>query len=264
MHPDQDPRASAFLRLLEVMDELRIQCPWDAKQTMESIRHLSIEEVFELSEAIVANKPELILEEVGDVLLHVVFYARIAQDNEWFNIEDVIHNLVQKLIRRHPHIYGDAKVRNSQEVAKNWEQIKQSEKKKSAQNNGYLSGVPAALPALIKSLRMQEKASQAGFDWDNKEEVLLKVKEEWNEFFEAQSAQNKEEEFGDLLFSLINYARHENLNPDLALERANQKFKRRFEAMEKMAKTHALSLNELSLEKWDELWNEVKKSESNS
>lgn len=238
------------------MDELREKCPWDKEQTIESIRHLTIEEVYELNEAILNNDPNEIKKELGDLLLHIVFYAKIASETNLFNINDVIQSLSDKLIRRHPHIYGDVNVENADEVKQNWEQIKLKEKGNISQS--VLSGVPKTLSSIVKSYRMQEKAAQVGFDWPNKEDVWAKVNEELREFNEAQTQDEKEEEFGDLMFSLINYARFVKINPDDALEKTNIKFKKRFEYIEQKAVEQNIRLNDMTLEEMDLFWNEAK------
>ncbi|MCK9481994.1 MAG: nucleoside triphosphate pyrophosphohydrolase [Bacteroidia bacterium] len=247
----------AFGRLLDIMSELREKCPWDREQTIESIRHLTIEEVHELSGAILENNQDDIKKEIGDILLHIVFYGKIADELKWFDITDIINTLCEKLIRRHPHIYGDVQVKNAEDVKQNWEQIKQTEKS-ATEPKSYLSGVPASMPSLIKALRMQEKAARAGFDWDNKADVLKKVWEEWEEFQQAKNKHEKEAEFGDFLFSLVNYARFEDINPDDALEATNRKFKKRFEYIEQRARENGVKLEELSLQQMDVWWNEAK------
>lgn len=247
----------AFGKLLVIMDELRDKCPWDKEQTFESIRHLSIEEIYELSEAIIENNSEEIQKELGDILLHVVFYSKMASEKNWFAMTEVIETLCQKLIRRHPHIYGEVAAETADQVKYNWEQIKQKEKKGTTQTS-FLSGVPASMPSLVKALRMQEKAAQTGFDWDNKEQVLSKVNEEWEEFITADSLEAKTEEFGDYLFALVNYARFEGINPDDALELANKKFKRRFNYIENRATEMGKSITDMQLEEMDQIWNEAK------
>lgn len=249
-----EEKLKAFERLLIIMDELRTQCPWDKKQTMETLRNLTIEETYELADAILNDDLSEIKEELGDIMLHMVFYSKIADEKGAFNIADVINGVCDKLIHRHPHIYGDVQVRDEEEVKANWEKLKLKGGKKSV-----LEGVPKGLPAMIKAMRMQEKTAQVGFEWDHKEQVWEKVVEEISEFREAislnESQQRKEEEFGDILFSLINYARFEGIDPETALERINIKFKSRFEYIEKNA---AKSLENMSLEEMDELWNEAK------
>jgi XTP/dITP diphosphohydrolase len=246
----------SFDNLLQIMDELREKCPWDREQTIASIRHLTIEEVYELNDAILNNDPNEIKKELGDVLLHIVFYAKIASETNLFNIYDVIESLSEKLIRRHPHIYGNVEVENSEEVKQNWEQIKLKEK--GNETKSVLSGVPKTLSSIVKAYRMQDKAAQVGFDWPNKEKVWDKVNEELQEFKEAETIEQKEEEFGDLMFSLINYARFAKINPDDALEKTNIKFKKRFEYIEKKALENGEKLVEMGLEKMDKFWNEAK------
>ncbi|CAI8330693.1 MAG: nucleoside triphosphate pyrophosphohydrolase [Bacteroidetes bacterium MED-G17] len=248
-----DSKQIAFQRLLDIMDELREKCPWDKKQTFKSLRHLTIEETFELSEAIVNEDFEEIKKELGDLFLHLVFYSKIASEQKKFDVEDVLNQLCEKLIRRHPHIYGDIKVKNDEEVKQNWEQIKLKEGNKSV-----LGGVPKVLPNLVKALRMQDKAAQVGFDWPKKELVWEKYHEELQEFIESKNITEKEEEFGDMLFSLVNIARWEGINPDDALENANKKFRNRFEFIEAKAKKMGVSLNEMSLKEMDKLWEEAK------
>lgn len=247
-------KADAFLRLLDIMDDLRAKCPWDMKQTNDTLRILTIEETYELSDAILSANDEDIKEEIGDLMLHMVFYAKIAEEKGAFDIGQSLNQICEKLIKRHPHIYGDVTVRDEFDVKKNWEQIKLSEGKKSV-----LSGVPGSLPAMVKAYRMQEKTAQVGFEWKNKMDVWAKVEEEILEFKEVvkiADQDKKEEEFGDILFSLINYARFEGINPETALERVNRKFKKRFEYIEDNA--HA-PLAEMTLEEMDDLWNLAKK-----
>jgi XTP/dITP diphosphohydrolase len=251
-----DSRLDAFKRLLDIMDELRAKCPWDKEQTTESIRHLTIEETYELSDAILKGDHEEVKKELGDILLHIVFYAKIGSETGLYDIESVINQLCEKLIRRHPHIYGDVKAENSDIVKQNWEQIKLKEKGNAKKS--VLSGVPNSMPSLVKALRMQDKAAQVGFDWENKNQVWEKVEEELNEFKTATNTKDREEEFGDLLFSLINYARFENINPDDALEKTNQKFKKRFEYIEAKAEAKNLDLKSLGLRQMDEWWVEAK------
>lgn len=251
-----DSRLDAFKRLLDIMDELRAKCPWDKEQTTESIRHLTIEETYELSDAILKGDHEEVKKELGDILLHIVFYAKIGSETGLYDIESVINQLCEKLIRRHPHIYGDVQVENSDAVKQNWEQIKLKEKGNAKKS--VLSGVPNSMPSLVKALRMQDKAAQVGFDWENKNQVWEKVEEELNEFKTSSNAKDREEEFGDLLFSLINYARFENINPDDALEKTNQKFKKRFEYIEAKAEAKNLDLKSLGLRQMDEWWVEAK------
>ena len=253
-----DERASSFLRLLKIMDELREQCPWDKKQTIESIRHLTIEEIFELSDAILKNDLTEIKKELGDILLHIVFYSRIASETNNFNIKDVIDSLCEKLIFRHPHIYGDVKAETDEQVKQNWEQLKQKEK---GGNKSVLAGVPNSMPALLKAYRIQEKARAVGFDWEKPEQVYEKVKEELAEFeleLKNNNTQNAEKEFGDLLFSLINYARFLNINPEDALEQTNKKFIKRFAYMEHKVKEQGKQIADCKLDELDTYWNEAK------
>jgi XTP/dITP diphosphohydrolase len=247
---------NAFGRLLKIMDELREQCPWDKKQTWQSLRNLSIEEMYELADALLEEDVDEVKEELGDILLHMVFYAKIAEEKELFDISDSLQFVCEKLIARHPHIYGDVDVKDEEEVKRNWEQLKLKEGKKSV-----LQGVPKSLPAMVKAYRMQEKTAQVGFEWENKDQVWEKVKEEFDEFREELKGveqDKKEEEFGDLIFSLINYARFEGIDPETALERVNKKFKRRFEYIEQNA---PIELTDMSLEEMDALWNEAKHKE---
>ena len=249
----------AFGRLLEVMDDLREKCPWDSKQTMDSLRSLTIEEVYELTEAIIEKDIPNIKKELGDVLLHIVFYAKIASETKDFDITDVIHSLCDKLIHRHPHIYATTKANTAGDVERNWEQIKLKEKNG---NKSVLSGVPSTLPALIKSYRIQDKARNVGFDWEKCEQVWEKVKEEINEVqteIESQNQDLLENEFGDLLFSIINVARHYNVDPETALERTNQKFIKRFNYLENKTIKQGKNLKEMTLAEMDKIWNEAKK-----
>jgi len=247
-------KLEAFGRLLTIMDELREKCPWDRKQTFETLRNLTIEETYELADAILEGDTDGIKEEIGDLLLHMVFYAKIGSEKEAFDIADALNAVCDKLIKRHPHIYGDVVVANEEDVKKNWEQIKLQEGKKSV-----LAGVPKSLPAMVKAYRMQEKTKQVGFEWDNAEQVWEKVEEEIQEFKETitehHSKEKQEEEFGDVLFSLINYARFQGIDPETALERVNTKFKKRFEYIEANAPR---SLTDMSLAEMDALWNEAK------
>ena len=256
----------AFDRLLTIMDELREQCPWDRKQTLESLRHLTIEETYELSDAILENDLTEIKKELGDVLLHIVFYAKIASENKpentfQFDIKDVLHGICDKLISRHPHIYGDAVADTEEAVKQNWEKLKLKEGNKSV-----LSGVPASLPALVKAMRIQEKARGAGFDWDEKQQVWEKVEEELQEFkdnFNIETSEvidqkEAEGEFGDLLFSLVNYSRFVDINPETALERTNKKFIKRFQYLEEASKADGKSLDEMTLNEMDVYWNKAK------
>ena len=249
----------AIGKMLDVLDILRIKCPWDAKQTNDSLRTNTIEEVFELSDALISNDRENIKKELGDVLLHIAFYSKIGEEKEDFDIGDVADALREKLIFRHPHVFGETKVNSSAEVSQNWEQIKLKEK---GGNKTVLGGVPDSLPSLIKANRIQEKARNVGFDWDTKEQVWDKVKEELNEVeYELRSGNSEkiEEEFGDLLFSIINAARLYGVNPDNALEKTNKKFIRRFNYLESKAKETGRSLKEMTLEEMDKIWDEAKK-----
>jgi XTP/dITP diphosphohydrolase len=252
-----DEKLKAFERLLIIMDELREQCPWDKKQTMESLRHLTIEETYELADAILDKDLNEIKKELGDVLLHIVFYARIGSESGAFNIADVINSLCDKLIHRHPHIYSDVKVENDEQVKENWEKLKLKEGNKSV-----LAGVPKSLPALVKSSRIQEKARAVGFDWDKPEQVWEKVQEELSEFrheVDTNAPHEKiESEFGDVLFSLINYARFHNINPEDALERTNKKFIKRFQYLESEASKAGKELSEMTLAEMDVYWNKAK------
>jgi len=247
-------KLKAFGELLDIMDELREKCPWDKVQTNESLRNLTIEETYELADAILDKDPENIKEELGDLMLHMVFYSKIAEEKKQFSIADVLTTVNEKLIRRHPHIYGDILVNGEEDVKRNWERIKQSEGKKS-----ILSGVPTSMPAMIKAFRMQEKTKQVGFEWDNKDQVWEKVEEEMAELKEVihdNSDQSRvEEEFGDVLFSMINYARYLGVDPETALEKVNRKFKSRFEYIEEHAPK---DLEEMSLKEMDALWDEAK------
>ncbi len=255
----QTPQEIAFSRLLKIMDELREQCPWDKKQTIESLRHLTLEEVYELSDAIIENNTQDIKKELGDVLLHIVFYAKIAAEKNMFTIEDVINAQCDKLIERHPHVYGDVKVSGEEDVKRNWEQIKLKEK---GGNKSVLGGVPKGLPALVKAQRMQEKARGAGFDWEKPEQVWEKVEEEMNELHvEVKSQESPEKiegEFGDLLFALINYGRFIGVNPENALEKTNLKFLRRFQYMEEKIKASGKELADCNLAEMDVFWDEAK------
>lgn len=250
----RENQLKAFERLLDIMDELREKCPWDRKQTMESLRPNTIEEVYELSDAIMAEDLHNVAKELGDVLLHVVFYSKIGDEKGSFDVADVCNLLCDKLVYRHPHVFGDTAVKNVEEVLNNWEQLKQTEKDG---NKTVLSGVPSSLPSLIKAYRMQDKARAVGFDWEKREEVWAKVKEEIAEFEENPS----EEELGDIIFSLVNAARLYGLNPDTALEKTNGKFRRRFGYVEEKAKEQGRNIKELTLEEMDALWNEAKITE---
>lgn len=253
----------AFGRLLKIMDELREKCPWDKEQTLDSLRHLTLEETYELSDSILEKDMDGIRKELGDLMLHIVFYAKIASESKAFGILEVLESITEKLIRRHPHIYGDVQVKDAVEVRENWEKIKMGEGRESV-----LGGVPNSLPAMVKAYRIQEKASGVGFDWDHAGQVWDKVVEELHEFREelekpdAEGDKEKlEQEFGDLLFALVNYARFINVNPETALERTNRKFIRRFQYLEKNAKASGKVLHQMSLEEMDVFWNEAKREE---
>lgn len=247
----------SFTRLVSIMDDLREKCPWDKKQTIETLRPLTIEETYELTDAITNEDWKGIKEELGDILLHIIFYAKIGNEQQKFTLEEVLNGISEKLVRRHPHIYGDVKVNDDEDVKKNWEQIKMEEGKKSV-----LSGVPKSLPAMVKATRIQEKAKQVGFEWESKEDVWKKVEEEIQELHEAvaeNDEKNIEEEFGDVLFSLINYARFLRIDAEGVLEKTNKKFISRFTSMEEEASKQSKSLSEMSLADMDELWNEIKR-----
>lgn len=256
--------AEAFERLLTIMDELREKCPWDKKQSIATLRSMTIEETYELSEAILDEDWEGIKEELGDVLLHIVFYARIAREQQKFTVAEMINAICEKLIRRHPHIYGDVKVDNEEDVKKNWEMLKLQEGKIS-----LLSGLPKGLPSMVKAMRLQEKAKQVGFEWDTREQVWEKVEEEMTELKESIAEWDRgsdpdgkvrmEEEFGDVLFSLVNYARFLQLDPEQALEKTNRKFIDRFSRMESAALQKGRALKDMTLGEMDELWNSIKR-----
>jgi len=254
--------SNSFLRLVGIMDELREKCPWDKKQTIQTLRPLTIEETYELTDAITEEDWEGIKEETGDMMLHILFYAKIGAEQNKFTLDEVINGICEKLIVRHPHIYGDVKVNGEEDVKKNWENIKLKEGKKSV-----LSGVPPSLPAIVKAARIQEKAKQVGFEWENKEDVWKKVEEEIGELKEAieESKQSHiEEEFGDVLFSLVNYARFLHIDAEGVLEKTNRKFIYRFQQMESIAANMGKTLNDLSLEEMEATWNKVKKQTINS
>lgn len=251
----REKQLKAFNRLLDIMDDLREKCPWDKKQTMESLRYLTIEEMYELSDAILENDKTEIMKELGDLFLHLVFYSKIASETNDFDVADVLDSVCEKLIYRHPHIYGDVKVANEEEVKQNWEKLKLKEGKKSV-----LSGVPNSLPAVVKAYRIQEKVKGVGFEFENSDDTWAKVQEEINEF-KAETDQNKrEEEFGDVLFSLINYARFTGINPEDALEKTNKKFINRFQQIEELAEKQEKNISELTLEEQNQLWEQTKKS----
>ena len=253
---DRKKQLEAIDRLLTIMDDLREQCPWDRKQTFKSLRHLTIEETYELSESLLKGSPEDIKSELGDLLLHIVFYAKIGSEQSSFDIADVANRICDKLIQRHPHVYEDIEVADEKEVKQNWEQLKLKHDRK-----GVLDGVPDSLPSLIKAYRMQEKAAGVGFDWDQTVDVMQKIEEELQEFYDEVDRNDKasaEAEFGDLLFSLVNYARFIGINPDDALSRTNQKFRSRFVGMEKKISDRQINMNQLKLDDWEKLWQEVK------
>lgn len=254
---DKTQQLRAFERLLLIMDELREQCPWDKKQTMESLRHLTIEEVYELGDAILDRDLDEVKKELGDVLLHIVFYSKIGSESNAFDIADVCHSICDKLIDRHPHIYGEVKVENEDDVKRNWEQLKLKEGKKSV-----LEGVPKSLPAVVKASRIQDKVAGVGFDWEQPEQVYEKVEEELAELKAEIARGDKnaiESEFGDVLFSLVNYARFLKINPENALERTNKKFIKRFQYLEAKAKDLNRSLKDMTLSEMDVFWEEAKK-----
>lgn len=249
--------SESFLRLVGIMDDLREKCPWDKKQTIETLRSLTIEETYELADAITSGDYKGIKEEIGDLLLHIVFYAKIGDEQNQFTLDEAINSICDKLISRHPHIYGDVTVRDEEDVKRNWEKLKLKEGKTSV-----LSGVPKSLPAVVKATRLQEKAKQTGFEWDNREQVWDKVEEEMHELKEAVALNDNvkmEEELGDLLFSLINYARFLQVDAENALERTNRKFIERFTRMEQLAIGQGRTLTEMTLAEMDDLWNQIKK-----
>ncbi|OHX68593.1 nucleoside triphosphate pyrophosphohydrolase [Flammeovirga pacifica] len=262
----EDTRLRAFKRLLDIMDDLREKCPWDQKQTFDTLRHLTIEEVYELSDAILDKDTQEIKNELGDVMLHLVFYAKIGSETKDFTIEDVLNSICEKLIVRHPHIYGEIDVNDAEEVARNWELIKLKEKGNKPKR--VLGGVPKSLPAIVKALRIQDKSAGVGFEWDNKEDVWKKVQEEIDELKDevkandqgADNLEKMEDEFGDVMFSMINYARFLNINPSDALERTNKKFISRFNYIEDKMKEKGLSFDDTTLEQMDKFWEESKKN----
>lgn len=255
-----DKRIAEFRRLLDIMDELRAKCPWDKEQTFESLRHLTIEETYELSDAIIEKDLDEIRKELGDLMLHIVFYAKLGEESGTFNIASVLEGINEKLIRRHPHIFGDVKVENANDVKDNWERIKLQEGRKSV-----LEGVPMSLPAMVKAYRIQDKARGVGFDWDNVGQVWAKVEEEIGELKYELANENtpgkREDEFGDLLFALINYSRFIDVNPETALERTNRKFIRRFKYLEEEAAKEGRQLHDMTLSEMDEIWNRAKSLE---
>ncbi|HQS56685.1 MAG TPA: nucleoside triphosphate pyrophosphohydrolase [Sediminibacterium sp.] len=248
--------SDSFLALVKIMDELREQCPWDKKQTIQTLRPLTIEETYELADAITDNDWKGVKEELGDIMLHLLFYAKIGSEQQQFTLQEVLEGISAKLIHRHPHIYGDVKVQDEEDVKRNWEKLKMKEGKKSV-----LGGVPTSLPAIVKATRIQEKAKQVGFEWDNKEDVWKKVQEEMDELQEAiqtKSQEDVEEEFGDVLFSLANYARFLQVDAEGALEKTNKKFIRRFQEMESIALANGKDLSSMTLDEMDQIWNQVK------
>lgn len=249
----REKQLEAFRRLLDVMDDLREKCPWDQKQTMESLRYLTIEEMYELSDAIVEKDTEEIKKELGDLFLHLVFYSKIASETQDFDVADVLNAICEKLIYRHPHIYGDVEVASEEEVKRNWEKLKLKEGKKSV-----LEGVPKSLPAMVKAYRIQEKVKGVGFEFNNSEDTWAKVQEEIEEFKAETEQENREQEFGDVLFSLINYARFTGINPEDALEKTNKKFISRFQQIEAMATEQGKNIADLTLEEQNVLWEKAK------
>lgn len=252
-----EQKLKSFERLLTIMDKLRAECPWDKKQTLESLRYLTIEETYELADAILEKDMDEIKGELGDLMLHMVFYSKIASETNYFDVADVLNTVCDKLVERHPHIYGDVVADTEEEVKENWEKIKLKKGKKSV-----LQGVPKSLPAMVKSTRIQEKARGVGFDWDNKEQVFEKVKEEFSELHEEVGKNDVsaiEDEFGDVLFSIINYARFIGVDPEMALERTNKKFIRRFQYLEAESKKDGKEMGEMTLDEMDEYWNKAKK-----
>ncbi|MCW5897657.1 MAG: nucleoside triphosphate pyrophosphohydrolase [Flavobacteriales bacterium] len=256
-----DPRAEAFLRLLKIMDELRAQCPWDRKQTMETLRPLTIEETYELGDAILRNDVDEVKKELGDLLLHMVFYAKIGEEQGAFNITDVLHGICEKLIRRHPHIYGDTQVKDEEEVKANWEKIKLAEKGgEGSGDRSVLDGVPRGLPSMVKAIRIQDKARGVGFDWDHRDQVWDKIHEELAELKREvdTGSERQAAEVGDVLFSIVNYARFLGIDPDEALERTNRKFIQRFQYLEREAAKDGHKLGEMSLAEMDIYWERAK------
>lgn len=249
----REEQLKAFNRLLEIMDELREKCPWDRKQTIESLRYLTIEEMYELSDAILDDDKQEIKKELGDLFLHLVFYSKIASETQDFDVADVLNGISEKLIYRHPHIYGDTSVNDEEEVKRNWEKLKLKEGRRSV-----LEGVPKSLPAVVKAYRIQEKVKGVGFEFENSEDTWSKVLEEIEEFKSETDPEKREQEFGDLLFSLVNYARYTGINPEDALERTNKKFIGRFKKIEEMAENSGRNISQLSLKEQDDLWVKAK------
>lgn len=253
---------SAFQRLIEIVEQLRVECPWDRKQTKESLRHLTIEETYELADAILKDDNDEFKVELGDLLLHILFYSSLASQNGHFTLAEMIEAQIEKLIRRHPHVYGDLKGATEAEINTNWEIIKAKEKALLGHKEAsVLDGVPESLPSLIKAQRMQEKAANIGFDWSNKEDVWAKVQEELQEFKEAETPEHREEEMGDLIFSIVNYCRFEGINAENALARTNAKFFRRFQSVEHQARAAKQELSELSLATMEDYWDNAKEQE---
>lgn len=253
----ENSTAEEFLRLKDIMNELREKCPWDRKQTLQSLRPQTIEELYELTDAITETDWTSIKEELGDLMLHILFYSKIAEEQGHFNIRDVMHQISEKLIYRHPHIYGNVEVKNEEDVKRNWEKLKLQEGKTSV-----LAGVPGSLPAVVKATRLQEKSKQVGFEWDTRDQVWDKVKEEMTELSEAVASEDRdriEDEFGDVLFSLVNYARFLNIDAENSLERTNKKFIKRFTEMEQRALQQGKPLSEMTLGEMDAIWNSIKK-----
>jgi XTP/dITP diphosphohydrolase len=259
---EQENLSASFLKLVQIMDDLREKCPWDRKQTIQTLRQQTIEETFELADAITDESWKGIKEELGDLLLHILFYSKIGKEQQQFTLTEVIDGISEKLIFRHPHIYGDVQVNDEEDVKRNWEKLKLKEGKKSV-----LSGVPKSLPATVKAMRLQEKAKQVGFEWDNKEQVWDKVQEELQELQEVVKEKDKnriEDEFGDVVFSLINYARFLQIDAENALERTNKKFIQRFTQMEDIASEQGNQLHDMTLQEMDAIWNTVKKQKQSS
>jgi MazG family protein len=263
INPHDPKYAAAFVRMLEIMNDLREKCPWDNKQTFESLRYLTIEETHELSEAILAQDMEEVKKEIGDVFLHLIFYAKMADEQNAFDIADVLNALAEKLIRRHPHVYGNTTETDAEVVRTNWEKLKENENQQKKQRPSLLDGVPKTLPSIVKAMRIQEKARGVGFDWDSIDQVWDKVEEELAEFKQAQqdpqTQEEAQDEFGDILFALINYARFAGINPENALERTNQKFIQRFQYIEKQAQAQSKKVSELTIDEMNVFWEEAKK-----
>ena len=256
-------KLAQFERLLNIMDDLREKCPWDKKQTIESLRHLTIEETYELCDAIINDDLNELKGEIGDLILHMVFYSKIASERKAFDIEDVLRNVCDKLIHRHPHIYGNVQAETEEEVKANWEKLKLEEGSQSKEKKSVLKGVPKSMPSLVKAVRIQDKVKGVGFDWDNKDQVWEKVEEEIHEFkseVDAENHQNMEQEFGDLIFSLVNYARFIGINPEDALEKTNKKFVNRFKKMELVINKEGKDLKSMNLDEINKYWEDAKSS----